>query len=95
MATVGTAIAGIGFWWVSAMSPAVAHAQPRSMPPGEEIVCPDLAGIHYVPDPDDSNAYYICENGSQLEHEECPGVTKLDMAVTPPECLANQDMYHP
>lgn len=83
VAMVGAALAGLG--WVTVVSPPAAHAQPPRIPPGNNFSCPDTAGTNYVLDPDNSNAYYLCENGSEQQHNVCPGVTKLVMS-TPPKC---------
>jgi hypothetical protein len=93
VATIGAAVAGIG--WPGIASLAAAYAQPPQIPPGNDVICPDIAGVQYVLDPENSNAYYVCEDGSQQQHDECPEITKLDMAATPPKCFSNQDMYHP
>ena len=84
VAAVGAAVAGVG--WVTVVSPAVAHTQPPRIPQDNNITCPDIAGVQYVPDPDDSNAYYVCAGGVVQDHNQCPPVTKLIMG-TPPNCL--------
>ena len=86
VAAVGAVVAGVG--WVSVVSPAVAHAQPPRIPPGNDITCPggDGGEVQYVPDPDDSNAYYECAGGAVQDHRRCPQVTRLIMG-TPPKCF--------
>jgi hypothetical protein len=83
-AAVGTAVAGLG--WVAIMSPVVAHAQPPRIPQGNSVTCPDIAGINYMPDPDNTNAYYLCVDGLPQHHYQCPPVTRLVM-TTPPKCI--------
>ena len=83
VAAVGAAVAGVG--WITVVSPGVAHTQPPRIPPGNNITCSDTAGVQYVADPDNSNAYYVCENGSQTQRIECPAAAKLVMS-TPPNC---------
>jgi len=61
VAAVGAAVAGVG--WVTVVSPGVAHTQPLLISQDNNITCPDTAEVQYVPDPDDSNAYYVCVNG--------------------------------
>ena len=86
VAAVGAAVAGLG--WVSVVSPAVAHTQPPRIPPGNDISCPggDAADLQYVPDPEDSNAYYICAGGVPQDHRRCPQVSKLILS-SPPKCM--------
>jgi|GEM_PF-3172094 hypothetical protein len=91
-ATVGAAVV-VG--WVGMVSYGAAQAQPPRIPAGNDIICPDAAGVQYLADPENSNAYYVCQDGSEQQHEQCPAVTKLDMATTPPKCFPNQDMYRP
>ena len=84
VAAAGAAVAGVG--WITVVSPGVAQAQPPRIPQGTNFTCPDIAGINYVQDPADSNAYYMCIDGLQQRHLQCPpGLTKLIMA-TPPKC---------
>jgi hypothetical protein len=82
-AAIGATIAGVG--WVSAVSPPVAQAQPPHIPPGNNITCPDGGGVQYLPDPDNANGWYTCENGTQTQHNICPAAAKLIMS-TPPQC---------
>lgn len=68
---LGVAVAGVG--WISVVSPAVAHSEP----PGNNSTCAglagiNLAGINYVADPDDANAYYVCADGVTQQHLDCP-----------------------
>jgi phage tail protein X len=84
VAAVGAAVAGVG--WVMVASPGVAHAQPPPIPQDINITCPDVAGINYVRDPADSNAYYLCVDGLPQQRHRCPQVTKLIMG-TPPKCM--------
>ena len=82
VAAVGAAVAGVG--WVTVVSPAVANAQPRPIPQDNPITCPDGAGVRNVPDPDNSEAYYVCADGSQQGHEFCPAETHVDVNATLP-----------
>ena len=91
VAAVGAAVAGVG--WVTFVSPAVANAQPRPIPQDNPITCPDIAGVRYVSDPDNSHAYYLCADGLQQEHEVCPAATDLDMDKTPPRCAVKEGGY--
>jgi hypothetical protein len=87
VAGVGAAVAGIG--WVTVVSPAVPHAQPPPIPAGNDITCPggDVAELQYVPDPADSNAYYVCAGGVLQQHLRCPRpLTKLNINTRPPTC---------
>ncbi len=72
----------VGLGWVTVASPGVAHAQP----PPINITCPDIAGINYVRDANDSNAFYLCVDGEQRYYFRCPRVTLLIMAM-PPKCV--------
>ncbi len=85
VAAVGAAVAGVG--WVTVVSPGVAHTQPPRIPQDINITCPDIAGINYVPDPDNSNAYYLCVDGLSKRHYQCPPISKLIMTM-PPKCLS-------
>jgi hypothetical protein len=93
VAAVGAAVVGVG--WVTFVSPAVANPQPRPIPQDNPITCPDIAGVRYVPDPDNSQAYYVCADGLQQDHEECPAATDLDMDTTPPRCPAKEGYGKP
>jgi hypothetical protein len=88
---VGAAVAGIG--WVTVVSPAVAHAQPPRIPPGNNFTCPNIAGLRDVQDPDDSNAYYVCASGQQQDRKQCPPEARLALNLTPPECLSPSRPY--
>jgi hypothetical protein len=83
VAAAGAAVAGVG--WITVVSPGVAYTQPPRIPQGINFTCPDVAGINYVQDPGNSNAYYLCIDGLQQQHLQCPPVAKLIMA-TPPVC---------
>jgi hypothetical protein len=85
VAAVGAAVAGIG--WVTVVSPAVAHAQPPRIPPGNDFTCPNIPGVQYLQDPDDSNAFYVCADGEQQDHKLCPPDARLAIDLRPPECL--------
>ena len=76
----------VGLGWVTVVSPGVAHAQPPHIPQDTDITCPDIAGINYVRDANDSNAYYLCVDEEQKHHFRCPQVTILIMAM-PPKCV--------
>ncbi len=75
----------VGFGWVTVMSPAAGHAEPP-LPQGNTFNCPDIAGINYVQDPKDSQAYHLCIDGSTTQHMRCPQVTKLIMGMLP-KCM--------
>lgn len=94
-AVVGAVVAGVG--WVSVVSPAVAHTQVPRIPTANDITCPGggVDDVQYVPDPDDSNAFYVCAGGAQQDHRRCPQVTKLDMNTTPPTCLPLSNHHMP
>ncbi len=81
---IGGVVAGLG--WATAVGPVTADAQPPVMPQGNTFNCPDIAGINYAPDPTDSQAYYLCVDGSPTQHMRCPQVTKLIMGM-PPKCM--------
>jgi hypothetical protein len=76
---LGAAIVGVG--WMGLMAPAIAHAQPPRIPPGNNDNCANLAGTNFVADPDDANAYYVCVDGAALQHLDCPlpGATSPDI----------------
>jgi len=76
----------VGLGWVTVVSPGVAHAQPPHIPQDTDITCPDIAGINYVRDANNSNAFYLCVDGEQKHHFRCPQLTILVMAM-PPKCL--------
>jgi hypothetical protein len=83
VAAAGAAVAGVG--WMTVVSPGVAHAQPPGIPQGTTFTCPDVAGINYLRDPANANAYYMCIDGLQQRHLQCPPEAPLLMA-TPPVC---------
>ncbi len=84
VAAVGAAIASVG--WVTVVSPGAADAQPPRMPEEVGFTCPAVDGIHYVQDPNNSNAYYLCVDGLEKAHNQCPpGLAYLIMG-TPPHC---------
>ena len=85
MAAVGAAIASVG--WVTVVSTGVADAQPPDIPQEVNFTCPAGDGIHYVQDPNNSSAYYLCVDGLEEAHNQCPGTTYLIMG-TPPHCHA-------
>jgi len=87
VAAAGAAVAGVG--WITVVSPSVAHAQPPRIPQGANFTCPDVAGITYVQDPANANAYYMCIDGLQQQHLQCPPVAKLIMG-RPPTCSPAQ-----
>ncbi len=74
-AAVAVVIASIGC--MTALRPSLADPQPR---------CPDVAGINYARDPEDSHAYYLCVDGLERHHFRCPQFTFLVMAI-PPKCV--------
>ena len=76
----------VGLGWVTVLSPSVAHAQPPHITQEGDITCPDIAGINYVRDANDSRAFYLCVDGEQKHHFRCPQITLLIMAM-PPKCL--------
>ena len=87
VAAVGAAVAGVG--WVIFVSPAVANAQPP-IPKDNPITCPDIAGVRHVPDPDNSQAYYVCADGSQQDRKVCPADTYVDMDAKLP-CRSDRE----
>jgi len=93
VAAIGAAIAGIGS--VSLASSAVAHAQPPHISPAGEFTCPDGAGLQYVQDPDDSQAFYVCADGKEQDHQKCRPGAFLDLTATPPECLTPDQEDYP
>jgi hypothetical protein len=84
VAAVGAAAVGLG--WVTVVSPGVAHAQPPHIPQGTDNLCPDIAGINYVRDPEDLHAFYLCVDGLVRHQFRCPQVTVLVMGI-PPKCI--------
>lgn len=80
-AVCGAAVAGLG--WVT-MS--VVHPQPPPRPQGTDFVCPDVAGINYVRDPEDVHGFYLCVDGLMRHQFRCPQVTVLVMGM-PPKCV--------
>ncbi|MDI3313078.1 MAG: hypothetical protein QJR12_01975 [Mycobacterium sp.] len=83
---VAAAGATVCLGWVTILSPGAARAVPPRMPQDTDFTCPDIAGINYVADPNDANAYYLCVDGLPQHHYQCPPVTKLIM-TTPPRCI--------
>jgi hypothetical protein len=86
MTTKAQVAAIFGLGWVTVVSPVVTSAQPPQIPQDTDIICPDIAGINYVRDANDSRAYYLCVDGEQKQRFRCPQLTLLIMA-TPPRCL--------
>jgi hypothetical protein len=84
VAAVGAVIASVG--WMTALSPGVAYAQPPHIPQAGNFTCPGTAGINYVQDPDNSNAYYLCVDGLTKWHNQCPPGTTYLIMSTPPHC---------
>ncbi|MFY2860829.1 carbohydrate-binding module family 14 protein [Mycobacterium sp. THU-M104] len=93
VAAVGAAIAGIGS--MSVVVSAAAYAQPPTISPADGFACPTGAGLQYVPDPDDSQAFYVCADGKQQDHQKCPPGTVLELNMTPPECLTPDQEDYP
>jgi hypothetical protein len=85
-ATIKRAAAVVGLGWLTVVDPGVAHAQPPHIPQTADITCPDIAGINYVRDANDSRAYYLCVDGEQQHRFRCPQFMLLVMAM-PPRCL--------
>jgi hypothetical protein len=84
-AAVGTTIVALG--WATVVSPGAAEPLPPRMPPqGNNFTCPDIAGINYVRNPEDSHGYYLCVDGLLRHQFRCPQVTVLIMG-TPPKCV--------
>jgi hypothetical protein len=84
-AAVGIAVVAVA--WVTVAGPGVAHAQPPRLPPqGNNFTCPDIAGINYLRDPEDSHGYYLCVDGLLRHRFRCPQVTVLIMGI-PPKCI--------
>jgi class 3 adenylate cyclase len=52
--------------------------QPPPIPRDTDITCPDIAGINYVRDANDSRAFYLCVDGEQKHHFRCPQLTLLN-----------------
>jgi hypothetical protein len=84
-ALIAAAIATATVGWASP-----ATAQPPHIPQDTDITCPDIAGINYIRDANDSRAYYLCVDGEQHHHFRCPQVTILVMAM-PPKCVPFAD----
>ena len=80
----GAAIVSLG--WMTAVGPSVAYPQPPRIPQGTNFTCPDIAGINYVRDPDDSHGYYLCVDGLPRHQFRCPQITVLIMGI-PPKCI--------
>ncbi len=93
VAAFGAAIAGIGS--VSVLGSAAAFAESPRVSPADGFACPTGAGLQYVPDPDDSQAYYVCADGKQQDHQQCPPDTFLELNRTPPECLTPDPVDYP
>lgn len=83
LAIVGVAA---GLAWVTVANPGAVYAQSPRMHQGDDFTCPDVAGINYVRDPEDSNAYYLCVDGSPRQHARCPQISRLIMG-SPPKCI--------
>ncbi|WP_292976660.1 hypothetical protein [Mycobacterium sp.] len=86
----------VGAGWMPIVSPAVAHTQPTHISPGDNITCPsgaDAANAQYLPDPEDSNAYYVCAGGVEPQHIRCPSIAKLIMS-TPPKCSPRSNHHN-
>ena len=80
-------ITAVALAWMTAAGPGVVHAQPPRLPPqGNNFTCPDIAGINYVRDPEDSHGYYLCVDGLLRHRFRCPQVTVLIMGI-PPKCI--------
>lgn len=90
VAAIGAAATSLG--WVSVAGLPAAHAQPPHLP--GVISCPDTGGTQYLPDPENSNGYYVCENGAETQHNVCPAVTKLVLS-TPPRCTPWSNHHMP
>lgn len=93
VAAVGAAIAGIGS--ASLVSADVAYAQSLRTSPADEFTCPPGVGLQYVQDPEDAQAYYVCADGKQQDHQMCPPGTFLDLRMQPPECLTPDQENYP
>ena len=72
--------------WVTVMSVGVAHPDSPRMPWGDNFTCPDIAGINYVRDPEDSHGFYLCVDGMVRHQFRCPQITVLVMGI-PPKCV--------
>jgi hypothetical protein len=84
---LAAAVAAVGL--MSMLGPAVAHSEPPRIPPGNNDTCANfaginLAGINYVEDPANSNAYYVCLNGVTQRHLDCPSGGQPAMDPTTP-----------
>jgi hypothetical protein len=84
-AAVGITIVALA--WMAVVGPGAAHAQPPRLPPqANNFTCPDIPGINYVRDPEDSHGYYLCVDGLLRHRFRCPQVTVLVMGI-PPKCV--------
>ena len=90
VAAIGVAATGLGF--ISVLSPYSARALPAQLPAAHSVSCPGGRGVHYLPDPKDTNAYFVCRDGVQTQHSVCPPIAKLVIAE-PPTC-APQSNHH-
>ena len=88
VAAVGAAAVGVG--WVTVVSPAPTGAQPQPIPRDNDSICPDSAGVRYVLDPDNPDAYYVCNGGSQQAHKVCPPNTRPDVSTKPVDCPSDE-----
>jgi hypothetical protein len=84
LVAVGVTAAAMG--WVTVTSLGAAHSQPPPIPQGDNVTCPDIAGINYVRDPEDPHGFYLCVDGLVRHHYQCPPVTVLVMGI-PPKCV--------
>lgn len=92
VAATGACAVGVG--WLSALNAPVAPAQPPYIPPANGISCPSGGGAQYLPDPENSNAWYTCEDGQETQHIICPQIAKLVWG-TPPRCGVQSNHHMP
>jgi hypothetical protein len=87
----GLVATGVGL--ITVFSAAAAQAQTAPPPPAaHSVICPSDLEVHYLPDPLDTNAYFVCRDGVQTQHIACPPIAKL-VFTTPPRC-APQSNHH-
>lgn len=83
-AAAGVTVVALG--WATVVTPGVAYPQPPRVSQGNDVSCPDIAGINYVRDPEDSHGFYLCVDGVLRHQFRCPEVTVLIMGI-PPKCV--------
>ncbi|WP_293004185.1 hypothetical protein [Mycobacterium sp.] len=67
----GLVATGVGL--ITVFSAAAAQAQTAPPPPAaHSVICPSDLEVHYLPDPLDTNAYFVCRDGVQTQHIAWP-----------------------